>query len=510
MAGNSRNRYKSRLLTAVFGLGILYLLFLQILIRKDVFFSGDAGLKYLQIRQFVSGNWDYDLQIDAPNWAQNLWKQGFYPFGPPFVYHIGEKWISHFSPLFAALTAPFYWLFGYRGLYVIPLLSTLILWIRFHSAAKSYGLSSQAIAFGLASLVFASNLTVYSAMLWEHTLAVAMAFAGLLVALPGSRLVTKTPRTIYCAFLLGFSAWIRPECACMIGACFGILPLSDLPRRQKWIFVAAALSSLLLLVCFNLLLYKHPLGLQSLQVTEDAYEASQHISVFRLLPTLLVGFLAYCPLSLAAIILPIFGTRNSMAGIDKTARSIWIAIGLFCALSVFILPAPGGKQFGPRYWLPIIPFICLILAFQMNRYLEFTNERSRFAAWMFWGFFSIGIAVNSVYGTIVVYRDYRNRVLPALNYVQTSPDSVIIVDLQWTAQELAASFRNKIFLRTNNGDGLVILCDNLKKAGVQNFLLIKPKSKDHNPTGNASIKTRWNYLGDYGSYSIYRFYIHPI
>ena len=155
--------------------GAIWTLFLQATVQPGVYFSGDGGLKAQVVEQFAAGHWTPKLVLDAEPWVRDLWEEGFYPFGPPFVWERGGDRIVAFPLPFLVLSTPPFQSFGYRGLYLLPLLATWAVWIRFLFLGRGLRLSGLALGLGLFALIFASHLTLYSAMFWEHNLAVALA-----------------------------------------------------------------------------------------------------------------------------------------------------------------------------------------------------------------------------------------------------------------------------------------------------------------------------------------------
>ena len=156
----------------VFSLGLLYTLLLQTFVKDEVFFSGDGGLKALLTRQFSRGEYHVDLRLPSPLWVKQLWNKGLYPFQPPFVYVQQNRRYVTFDFLFPLLSSPFYKWFGFRGLRIVPLISTWLIWVLFYIFCKGFELDDKWRALALAVLIFSSNLTIYSAMFWEHTFAV--------------------------------------------------------------------------------------------------------------------------------------------------------------------------------------------------------------------------------------------------------------------------------------------------------------------------------------------------
>jgi len=128
-ADRTRGRPAPSPLLAVIALGLAPSIAQQCAIPDEVFYSGDGGMKALLAKQFARGDWHADLRLPADPWVEALWRDGLYPFGPPFVYADGERWLVQYPVPFMALSAPFYRWFGFRGLTIVPLLGLWLAWL---------------------------------------------------------------------------------------------------------------------------------------------------------------------------------------------------------------------------------------------------------------------------------------------------------------------------------------------------------------------------------------------
>src|SRR5438034_4305646 len=79
--------------------------FLLTLTRPGVFYSGDAGVKFLLVEQFARGEFHSDLRLAAVPWVRDLWAHGFYAFEPPFVYEVGNRHFACYPVPFLLLAA---------------------------------------------------------------------------------------------------------------------------------------------------------------------------------------------------------------------------------------------------------------------------------------------------------------------------------------------------------------------------------------------------------------------
>ena len=216
--------------------GCFYSLYLCISVPKDVFFNGDGALKALLARQLSNGQWRFDLVERAEAWVTRLWQEGLYSYRPPFVYYLNQRYYISFPFPFSLLTSLFYKLLGYRGFYLIPLLSTWVLWLSFSRAIPAFSLDSWGGLLGLVILIFASPLTLYSAIYCEHTLAVTLGFLGIVIAffLPDTANSGWLPNLLG-GFLVGLSVWFRSECLALV-ATLTLLVFLGLTPEQTSIF----------------------------------------------------------------------------------------------------------------------------------------------------------------------------------------------------------------------------------------------------------------------------------
>jgi len=113
---NGRPPWLLRLTTAA---GLIFLLALLCLIRPDVYFTGDSGVKKLLVEQFAAGALHIDVNLTDVPWVKALWARGLYPLGD-FAYLLDGKRHIIFPYVFPLFTAPFYALLGLPGLYVLP------------------------------------------------------------------------------------------------------------------------------------------------------------------------------------------------------------------------------------------------------------------------------------------------------------------------------------------------------------------------------------------------------
>ena len=553
----SRRAYPSRsaiaLLPGVIILvGIVLTLWLQRFSQNGVVFSGDGGLKALlaqQIAQQLSaGDFPLDVSLRLPvaDWIESLWQQGLYPFQPPFVYEMGTKHFITFPYTFPLVSAPFYALFGDRGLYIIPLVSLWAIWGRFWQIGRraSWGLGPLCI--GLVSLIFASPLSLYGGMYWEHTLAVALAFWGVSTLLfPGQPLLSRR-QVVIGGVLIGLSVWFRPEFLCLVAAVGFLaavgwwLPRWRLSRPLPFAKAALLVGSMIVTVgvffALNKSIYGHPLGIHAIQIVEESTLKTQIIqakagyeqmlgSLVRYFPVaVFVGFAALVGLALRPRTEPLVEATAMDArkiNPDPTPARFALALSILFALSVPLIvpPGAGGKQWGPRFYLILVPLLSVVLAEQLQspRFRSWTRRIALVGVAIA---LALGIQLNTVNGmfkpfeqkqSISLMGNYR-PIAPAIAELQQQPLPWVAMSHEFVAQQLWSALPEKTFFRTESIAEVKQLAAALIAQNEGEFLYVCYPHRECPTPDTAANDLRLDQghtlkfvpLGTYGKYPLYR------
>ncbi|MBD2097824.1 dolichol-phosphate mannosyltransferase [Trichocoleus sp. FACHB-591] len=509
-------------LTIIF-IGILFSLCLQALVPNDVFYSGDGGLKALLAQQFSAGKLHFDLRLPANNWIKNLWDGGLYPFRPPFVYNVESRYFITFPFTFPLITAPFHALFGFRGLYVIPLLSTWALWLSFYSACRRLKLGRTITAIALVLLIFAAPLSLYSGMYWEHTLAVALAFQGLAIALVPPAQGLSTRDAIVSGSLIGLSVWFRPEFLCLVGITFFWLCATQIKGLQDLKIIsdkaaAFAVSMLLMTALFfslNLLIYQHPLGIHSVQIVEEFSLKERLTEAFSNFKQLLFSLSYYFPIVFFSLIYVCLALVNGKLKLTGKMQVILLVSTLFVLAVPLIVPAgAGGKQWGPRFLLITVPLVSLLAAMQLKLLLQTYQRKLQLALLgLFAVFLTTGLYINSYLGAVDLARNYQ-VILPAVKGLRSQPDPMIAMSHEYVAQALAPSLPDKTFFLTEDSQAVKHLGGTLLTQGYKKFLYVCYPHRDCNTPqtspdnlkfsqANQRFTLQFSDLGKLGKYPIY-------
>lgn len=480
--------------------GIIFSLYLLSRVPDDIHFSGDAGLKALLAQQFSSRKLNFDLDLTVPSWVRNLWDNGLYPFEPPFSYKIANRYYITFPFTFPLVTAPFHALLGYRGFYIVPLLSTWVIWFNFYRICQFFQVSVIATSVGLTTLIFASPLTMYSAMYWEHTLAVSLAFSGLAIVLTkGEHNFTKKD-AITSGVLIGLSVWFRPEFLALVAILFLLVVVSyrfkfayfNIIGKQKTVFLVALLTTIVGFFIVNKLIYNHFLGAHALQVVEEFSLQKRLNTARRVFDKLSNNFREYFPVVYFIIGFTVLSAFYKSIKLTPVMQKIVVISTPFIFIVPLLLPSDGGKQWGPRFLLILIPLLSLLTVFLLESIFSIKNGIKYISSAVFVALFVIGVYTNTVMGLNHSYYTGNAEVVDILNLFRTNNHKIVAVAHQYISQTFESTFKDKIFFLTKTPDAMSELSLALHEQGYQNFVYV---CASYDPCySSPTIPTRLNIL----------------
>lgn len=561
-------------------LGMLLTLWMQRFSDNGVVFSGDGGLKALLAQQIAQQLSTFDFPLDmalrlpVADWVQGLWEQGLYPFKPPYVYEIDSQRFITFPFTFPLVSAPFYALFGDRGLYLIPLLSLWSIWLRFWQIARKAHWDSIALCIGLISLIFASPLSLYGGMYWEHTLAVALAFWGVSDLLflgqspkksleAGFEESSKNSLSLYrflrSGVLIGLAVWFRPEFLCLVAA-VGLLATTGwlLPQIKlaKWaiapaftleqatILIGAMACTIGVFFALNYAIYSHPLGIHAIQIVEESNPETQFAQAKAGYGQMLSTLGRYFPVAVWAVIATLVTPElkksnrttfkkfrlarlnqplNDLTGKQNhTVSRFALAISILFALSVPLIvpPGAGGKQWGPRFYLVLVPLLSVVMAEQLKAGVFHAWAR-RLALAGVGIVLLLGFQLNTVNGAFRSFQQGQSTSLPAsytpiaptLEALQQQSSPWIATSHEFVSQQLWNALPEKTFFLGETIAEVKQLATALIAQNEAEFLYVCYPHRDCfvPDTPTASLKLldgihalKFVPLGKFGKYPLYK------
>ena len=462
-------------------LALCYLAYLISTIRQGVFYSADAGVKYMVVKQLTEGYGFKYVHLAQPSWVQSIWQAGYFPLHAPFVYPSSGGYMFVFPPAFQIASAFLYSRLGYPGLYVLPALSIVLLWVFMILLLRRMGIAPGRIALALFILAFCSPLTVYGAMYWEHAPATLLLFAGLVfIVRPPARIAPA----IALGLVSGLAVWLRPE-AIMMNFLYGLAALvlywrerrSGFQRRAAYLcFVACLFLSVVSFMAFNQIEYGSIMGLHGHQLADQSDIDDRWEFGKSLYNQWMTNYKSIRNFGFILLLFPIL-YRAFIMGKWKDLRPMLLAtiVLVFSLVMPFILPNDGGRQWGARYFLPIIPIV-IVLLFLIDQQWGILDRRTAIPRWMTGCI--ILIATYSCYHNTFSggVRDlgwaYRGRVKPTMERFEKKDGNVVVVSDSYMVYEMGYLFNKDYFFYASGDDSLHRLLPLLKASGVREYTYI--------------------------------------
>ena len=476
--------------------GILFTLYLQTQVATGVYFSGDGGLKALLAQQLGSGLLQFNLSIPEADWVQQLWNDGLYPYDEPYVYQVAEKYFITFPYTFPLVTAPFYSLLGDRGLYIIPLVSCWFTWLVFYWDCLRLKLASWITALGLFALIFASYLTIYSAMYWEHTLAVALSFSGISYWFLAHR--RSSFQGIISGIAVGLAVWFRPEFICTVAIFMGLgilnityswwqkLKLAKefkplvFPIKEQIIYLSAMLLTVGGFFLNNKLIYGYVVGIHGIQVVESVQLSDRFLGAWRNFTDMTTALFYFFPLLFVPIAYGLICFYRSWLNKKLSFNWLWliVCLAIFSYIIGVSLLVPvgtaglisGGKQWGIRFLLLVVPVVVLLICSQLQ-----AIEKDKAAKYMLLSLFSMAIAFGIAKNTFEATKALQKNTIvavPAIQYLATDSNSVIATSHQFVGQALEAATTDKYWFTVDTPGKLIQLAQTLTTQSINSFTYI--------------------------------------
>ena len=353
---------------------------------------------------------------------------------------------------------------------------------------------------------------------------------------------------IISGILIGLSVWFRPEFLCLVALLLGMVifaawkffvrELADKKfnfkeyatlANKKEVFIVSILITVCLFFLSNKLIYGHALGIHGIQAVEPVALSDRLMGIQLNLRQMLVKLPEYLPiilfplfyLSLFLINIYIFKNSQIKFNIGLLA-TVFFACLLFVLGVAILVPVgtagliPGGKQWGIRFLLIIVPVITLLITIELNDLLEQLSGWKKYSILVFLFFLMvIGFQKNIVEAMATVDRNIQNT-LPAIEFLQQDNNRVIAISQHFVGQALeVSSTKDKIFFKVENIEQLITLSQGLVEQQEFNFTYIcyphqacpvpKTTTKElrfiHN---NLNYQIKISSLGKFGKYPIYQ------
>jgi hypothetical protein len=351
--------------SAVFVFLTLIVVALAAGLRPDAFFAGDPGVKLIAARNALAHP-SRPLEIPLPTLGGSS-----VHFVEPFFARHGDHTHAVTSELFPLLSAPFIWLFGLRGGYVLPALGFLLAVAAVAGLGKALD-ARRDVWWTAIVAALATPFLFYGLEFWEHMPAVALAACGavLIVETPAQddiRLVKAGARSLRpgvalaAGVLFGVATLLRPEAAWFAVAVLVAAPLLD--PRPTWRTLATAVAGgalvaapviLYTLVHFGSLTPPH-VSTNAGLLSDTTFGARAAVARLWLFSRADGSIWRATPVIAVALAAPL---RDP---VRRGAAFLWVVATVDAALVLLTAPNDGGAQWGPRYLLfAYVPLAILV------------------------------------------------------------------------------------------------------------------------------------------------------
>ena len=225
------------------------------LLPNNSFWITDGGNKFIQLQNFER---NLRINIEYPS-ADIDPKLEFFPYAGHHFHNIDGKIYSFYPFYFPLISILNYKLFGYFGLYLIPLLSTLLCMLAMQ-LIKEIKLDDK-YGVGILALAFSTPMFFYGQTFWEHVPSVLLSTVSVYLIM---RIIFNNSKStlllITIGILLGLSAILREEGYTLTLAIFISLLFVTRQKKKLLLPLIGWLVIILPFWLFQFMLYGHPLG----------------------------------------------------------------------------------------------------------------------------------------------------------------------------------------------------------------------------------------------------------
>ena len=500
------------------------------ILPPDGFFAGDQGAKLLQTRATLAHG-PFRPWIEGP--AQDLDTELQYQEPILLRRDDGGHLIGVFPWILPTVTAPFYWLFGLHGLYVVPALSIAVTFV----AARRLGRKLGTPAAGLSSAwcaIVATPVLFYGAEFWEHAPAVALTTSAAALAVPDGS-ARRIERDMLIGGSVGLAAAFRPEAAMMLPAIV-IAIAGGIGLRQAWrpacALVLGFVFVMALTIPANAAVYGTvvPPDVSSNVVFGWAHYGTLHGEIIRalLLPasgdTFFVGIaMAIAALALSrgsstarvyachalVVLLAFFAVgaplwrfairgEHALVAFNMTSiahtwpfafatvyvvalptpdvnhsveRYLLLATALFIAGTVAVIPHPGGTQWSARFLLPAAPLAAVLASEALGRF-ELARSQAASIRAAAAAVIVLSVIVQGLSLVVLAHdKDAHARVTNVMESL-TEPGDVIVSDLYWVPELASRLYSSRRLLFAHSAQEVTAIADRAGEKGISRLSIV--------------------------------------
>jgi len=228
------------------------------------------------------------------------------------------------------------------------------------------------VVYALGTLMF-----FYSTRLFSHALNIIFLFGSFLI-LATVRSKKTESKWVFLAGLANGLALFMDYLTLPSTLVIGIYGLFVVPKQSIWKYLMGSIIPVIALLLYQTITFGHPFAMPQSFMTGDnkeVFEGSMGLAfpsltiMWKLLFSVYRGFFVYMPIMICSAYLLI----RLLLNVNHPNHIAWVVIASVAIAQLFFNSAMpnfwnGGYIFGPRYLIPVIPFMIIPLA-EAYRYL---------------------------------------------------------------------------------------------------------------------------------------------
>jgi hypothetical protein len=300
----------------------------------------------------------------------------------------------------------------------------------------------------------------------------------MLLLFGGIVMIEYPPRKAWQAAVLGcvsgLAIWMRPETLILNILFASALVIFNFKKitALHWLFISGSLFGIASFLVFNKLEYGYFFGMHGWQALGNEGYLGKFRKAMANIYRMNLLLLRYFPIVLLLAPISWAWLKFKWPLPNRTVAILLIAL-IFWGSAPFIFADDGGKQWGPRFFLPLIPMTLLVVgrAYQQWERSDLHRYKKNLYVFIFlascFGFF-----LNTFLGARALRDDNLNRVRPALDFVQKDPGKIVVVNSHFVTMELSSIFKDKFFFLVDDTVSLNKLIPMLENKGADHFVFV--------------------------------------
>lgn len=156
---------------------------------------------------------------------------------------------------------------------------------------------------------------------------------------------------------------------------------------------------------------------------------------------------------------------QSAIGDDKShwVRFLLVVSVAFVALVLLVSPFQGGVQWGPRFLLPVVVPLSIVVVVNVERWWPMTSRLARIGLSAIFAILLLGGVLSTWNGMLFMYNGQINNAT-LTQMIESAPEHVVVADAWFLTQSAPYTFSDKIWLLAEDEKPMFQLIQSLRKT----------------------------------------------